>query len=248
MTESVELLALAGAGLAAGFINTLAGGGSLLTLPVLMLTGLDASVANATNRVGVLTGSLAASHAFVRSRHLDPREVARLAGPTLLGAAVGALAAALVPSDTLEPILLATLVAMALLLALRPSILAPSADELPREPTGRALAELAAAGFYAGFLQAGVGFILLAVLAGRLRHGLVRANALKVALVLPLTVVALAIFWWQGLIEWVPGLAVGLGTAAGARLGVRFAVRHSAALRWLVLAAVCALAVAVALR
>jgi uncharacterized membrane protein YfcA len=248
VTELVELLALAGAGLAAGFINTLAGGGSLLTLPALMLTGLDASVANATNRIGVLTGSLSASYAFVRSRHLEPREVLRLAGPTLLGAAAGALAAAKVPAATLEPILLATLVGMALLLALRPSILAPAPEEAPREPGPRALLELAAAGFYAGFLQAGVGFILLAVLAGRLRHNLVRANALKVALVLPLTVVALGIFWWQGLIRWAPGLTVGVAAAVGARVGVRFAVRHTAALRWLVLAAVSVLAVAVALR
>jgi uncharacterized membrane protein YfcA len=86
------------------------------------------------------------------------------------------------------------------------------------------------------------------VLAGRLRHNLVRANALKVALVLPLTVVALGIFWWQGLIRWAPGLTVGVAAAVGARVGVRFAVRHTAALRWLVLAAVSVLAVAVALR
>ncbi len=248
MTELAELLALGGAGLAAGFINTLAGGGSLLTLPALMLTGLDASVANATNRIGVLSGSLSASYSFARSRHLDPRVVARLAGPMLIGAAAGALAAAKVPSHTLEPILLATLVGMALLLALRPSILAPAPDEAPREPGPQALLELAAAGFYAGFLQAGIGFILLAVLAGRLRHDLVRANALKVALVLPLTAVAIGIFWWQGLIRWVPGLTLGLASAIGARLAVRFAVRHTAALRWLVLVAVTVLAVAVALR
>ncbi|MCB9729885.1 MAG: sulfite exporter TauE/SafE family protein [Deltaproteobacteria bacterium] len=248
MTSVGELLALGGAGLVAGFINTLAGGGSLLTLPALMLTGLDASVANATNRIGVLTGSVAASHAFVRSRQLDPRQVARLAVPTLGGAALGALAAAFVPTAALEPILLATLVVMALVLALRPSILTASPGEAPREPGPRALVELAAAGFYAGFLQAGVGFILLAVLAGRLRHDLVRANALKVALVLPLTVVALGIFWWKGLVRWGPGLTVGVATAVGARLGVGFALRYAAALRWLVLAAVIVLAVAVALR
>lgn len=248
MTELAELLALAGAGLAAGFINTLAGGGSLLTLPALMLTGLDASVANATNRVGVLGGTLSASYAFARSRHLDLRHVVRLTGPMLLGATAGALAAAKVPPDTLEPILLATLVGMALLLALRPSILTPKPDEAPREPGPRALLELAAAGFYAGFLQAGIGFILLAVLAGRLRYDLIRANALKVALVLPLTVIALGIFWWEGLIRWAPGLTIGVSAAIGARLAVRFAVRHTAALRWLVLVAVTVLAVAVALR
>jgi uncharacterized membrane protein YfcA len=248
VTDLVELLALGGAGLLAGFINTVAGGGSLLTLPALMLTGLDASVANATNRVGVFTGSLAASHAFVKARTLEPRDVARLAGPTLAGAALGALAASWVPASTLEPILLATLVVMALVLALRPAILAPSPHETPRAPGPRALLELAGAGFYAGFLQAGVGFILLAVLAGRLRHDLVRANALKVALVLPLTVVALGIFWWQDLIRWTPGLIVGAATAVGARVGVGFAMRYAAALRWLVLLAVIALAVAVALR
>lgn len=248
MPDLLHIGVLLVAGVAAGFVNTLAGGGSLLTLPALMLAGLPASVANGTNRVAILTASLTSVSAFARAGRLPVLATARLLPPTLAGAALGAWTASVTPDHVLEPVLLVTMVAVALLLALRPRLLDPAAREGERPGGWLALVYLFGAGWYGGFLQAGVGFVLLAVLAGALRYDLVRANAIKIALVLPWTVVVLAIFLAHDLVRWVPGLILGAGTALGGWLGVRFALRRTAWLRWVVLAAVTISALAIALR
>ncbi|MGM0574467.1 MAG: sulfite exporter TauE/SafE family protein [Myxococcota bacterium] len=245
-----DVALLVGSGLLAGFINTVAGGGSLLTLPALMLTGLDASVANGTNRVGILFQTGTATHAFLRSGHLPVRAAARLLLPALAGTVLGSWSASVTPDRILEPVLLSVLVGMALLMVARPALLTPPGDEeIPRRARGPgAMLQLVGAGFYAGFVQAGVGFVLLAVLAGGLRYDLVRSNGIKVALVLVLTVANLAIFVAAGQVRWIPGLVLAASAVVGALLGVRLAVRHTGALRWVVLVAVIAAAVAVALR
>lgn len=233
------------AGLGAGFINTLAGGGSLLTLPALMLVGLPADVANGTNRVGILLQSVAASVAFDREKAMlaDKRELLGFVWPTVVGAALGALSAASIPRATLKPVLLATMVGMAVLIAFRPKLLAPGPEEVALLPSQapRARWGLFATGLYGGFLQAGVGFLFLVVLAGMLRHPLATANAIKVVIVAVLTVIALTIFVVAGQVEWIPGLVCGAGAVVGGVLGVRMATRASAkALRFVVLAAVLA--------
>ena len=96
-------------------------------------------------------------------------------------------------------------------------------------------------GAYGGFLQAGIGFLLLAVIVGALRHPLARANAIKVVIVAALTVVALGIFAARGQVQWLPGLICGGGAVIGGLAGVKFATRASpAALRYVVLVAVSA--------
>ncbi|MGA0242990.1 MAG: TSUP family transporter, partial [Pseudohongiellaceae bacterium] len=92
---------------------------------------------------------------------------------------------------------------------------------------------LFAAGLYGGFVQAGVGFILLTALAGGLRYDLVRANALKMVCTLAFTLVSVAIFLIFDLIEWMPGLILAGGNMAGAYLMVKIAVRSSqSTLKW----------------
>ncbi|MFN3238962.1 MAG: TSUP family transporter, partial [Pseudomonadales bacterium] len=92
------------------------------------------------------------------------------------------------------------------------------------------------AGVYGGFVQAGVGFILIAALAGSLRYDLVRANALKVVATGVFSVVALGVFVWRDQVLWVPGLILGVGTVVGAALSVKFAVSVSqSTLKWLLL-------------
>lgn len=227
-----EVLALlAGAGVAAGFINTVAGGGSLLTLPALMLAGLPADVANGTNRVGILLQSGAAALAFDRDKQLVARGSTLWAfvWPTLLGAFLGATAASSIPRASLRPILLTTLVLMAVLIAAKPKLLAPGPSEAALHPADVPAARwwLLLTGAYGGFLQAGIGFMLLAVLSGVLRHRLAHANAIKVVIVAALTVVALAIFVIRGQVVWLPGLVCGAGAIGGSLLGVRFAQKTS---------------------
>ncbi len=252
MTEfsAWSALVLVGVGFVAGFINTLAGGGSFLTLPALMLTGLPADVANATNRVGILMQSIPATRAFDARGKLERDAVLWLAAPAIAGGVVGAQAASLVPASVLKPILLTTMVVMAASFALAPRVVAPE-EGTPVHPRARpaSLLALFGVGLYAGFLQAGMGFLVLATLGGVLRYDLVRANAVKLFIVASLTVAAFAIFLAHGLIAWAPGLAAGLGSLAGGQVAVRVAVAVGPRpLRWVVAAAVTASVFVLALR
>lgn len=219
--------ALLAAGVAAGFVNTMAGGGSLLTLPALMLLGLPANVANGTNRLAVVTQSLSGVHAFHREGKLHTPAVLSIAAPTIAGALAGAGAAAIAPAEILKPVLLGTMIVMALLMVVRSKAIAPADDEEPRAAWKHPgpIAGLFAAGLYGGFVQAGVGFVLLAVLGGLLRYDVVRANALKLVCTLLFSVPALAIFAFADQVAWIPAAILAVGTVAGSQLGVRFAVR-----------------------
>lgn len=223
-------------GVISGFINTLAGGGSMLTLPALMIMGMPADVANATNRVGVLMQSVTGVKGFADKDRLDKAAVLPVLVPTILGGLLGSLLASYLPVDWLKPILLGTMVTMALVMLLRPGTISPAEGTLPRALRDHPLAALGlfGAGVYGGFVQAGVGFILIAALAGGLRYDLVRTNALKVVCTAVFSGVALLVFAWRGQVWWVPGVALAIGSIAGAWLSVRFAINVSQnTLKWL---------------
>lgn len=228
------------AGVAAGVLNMMAGGGSMFTLPVLMLLGLPASAANATNRVAVFTQSVSGVWAYRRSGQLDQAAVLPILGPTAAGALVGSLLASRLPESLLKPILLGTMIAMATLLLLRPkTITAPIGAETKSALSPGGVVGLFIAGLYGGFIQAGVGFILLSVLGGVLRYDLVRANALKMVCTAVFGAVALVVFIQAGQVIWVPGLILAAATLVGSLIGVKIATRiPQAAIRWVVFGAV----------
>lgn len=250
MFDDISLLMLAlmmVVGIVAGFINTLAGGGSFITLPVLMMLGMPADVANGTNRVGVLVQSLAGVRGFDRHGALDRGAVVQILIPTFVGSLAGALVASFLPPAVLKPVLLVTMVAMAVLMVVRPTVVAPPAGTAPRRladaPAGYLW--LFAAGLYGGFIQAGVGFILIVALAGVLRYDLVQSNALKMACTALFSVVALGVFVIRGQVQWLPGLVLALAQVIGVQLSVRFALQVSqVVLRWVLLALVLAVCVA----
>lgn len=233
------LLVLAGLGVVAGWINTLAGGGSNLTLPMLMVLGLPPDAANATNRVGVVLQGAVAVRGFHHHGKLDTGNVWAILLPTLIGGAIGAITAALLPNVTLKPLLLGTILTMTLVILIRPSFIAPPAGTPVRSPTESRSAWLGlfVAGIYGGFVQAGVGFILLAALAGGLRYDLVRANALKMVCTLAFTSVALVIFISFGQVRWIPGLVLAVGTMIGSHLSVKFAINaKQSTIKWFLFA------------
>ncbi|MEO0322514.1 MAG: sulfite exporter TauE/SafE family protein [Myxococcota bacterium] len=251
MDDPLELLAIVVTGFVAGFVNTVAGGGSLLTLPALMLAGLPADVANGTNRVGVVLQSASGLVGFRRAGRLSLASLPALSLPTVLGAALGAwLAADVLPRHLVEPALMAALVVVALAMLFAPPQEGGDAAEARslRERPGAALG-LFVAGLYGGFVQAGVGFVLLAVLGRGLRLDLVRANALKVGLVLLFGLVALGIFVAKDQVAWGPGLLLAGATVLGAQAGVRFAIEVPArVLKRIVVACALASCAAVVLR
>lgn len=227
---------LIAAGLFGGFVNTLAGGGSMITLPALMLMGLPADVANATNRVGVLLQSLTGLKGFDSAGRLDRGAIADILVPTVIGALAGALLASFLPETLLKPILLGTMVLMALTMIVAPDVVAPPegtpVKKLRESPLG--IASLFFAGLYGGFVQAGVGFILIAAIAGALRYDLVRTNALKLLGTAVFSAVALLVFAVRGQVLWIPGLILAVGTVIGAMVSVRFAINVSQnTLKWL---------------
>jgi uncharacterized membrane protein YfcA len=235
--------ALALAGVGAGFINTIAGGGSMLTLPVLMLLGLPADLANGTNRLSIVSQSLSGVLAYRRAGKLDESAIGPVLVPTVAGALVGAIAAAHVPPPVLKQVLLGTMVAMAAVMLVRPGLVAApeqsTAKRLWASPAG--LAGLFAAGLYGGFVQAGVGFVLLAVLGGVLRYGLNRANALKLVCTLVFGAVALAVFAIADQVVWLLAALLAVYTVIGSQLGVRFALRvPQRVVRWIIFCAVVA--------
>ena len=222
-------------GFIAGIINTLAGGGSNLTLPALMLTGMPADVANATNRIGVLLQCAVGVKGFHRHGKLDTQDMVPVLLPSLLGGLIGSVAVVLIPVGVLKPLLLGTMITMALIILIFPSVIAPPEGTPIVKVKERPLAWLGLflAGIYGGFVQAGVGFILIAALAGTLRYDLVRSNALKMLCTLAFTVLSVIVFIADDLILWVPGLVLASGTMLGAQLAVKIALNISqTVLKW----------------
>jgi hypothetical protein len=221
---------LAGAGLVAGFVNTAAGAGSLLTLRALMLVGLPADLANGTNRVPVLAQSLVAARGFAKHAPMSAADVTRAAAPACVGALVGSIAATVTPERVMRFLLIGVLLGVALLglWTARPGAkraAAATAETLELRPA--TVAWLFLSGLYGGFLQAGVGLILLFALGSIAKLDLVRANGLKVATVAVFSVVATAVFIARGQVAWPQAGAMSVGAMAGAALGVRYAVRYA---------------------
>jgi hypothetical protein len=248
----VAALALgAGAGLAGGFVNTLAGGGSSIMVPVLMLGGLPADVANGTSRVPILAQCVTGAATFARAGRLERAPAFDVAPLAIVGALAGAYAATVVPNRVFEPLLVTTMVVMAAAMLLRPETLAPPPGIPPRRVLAAPATALAtlAAGFYGGLLQAGAGLVFLALLSGLLRYDLVRASALKAVVMLGYIAVTVGVFAARGRIAWVPAAAMAVGAVVGAWLGARMALGPGVRwIRWVVVAMVAVLCTWVLLR
>jgi len=212
-------------GLVAGTLNVIAGGGSMLTLPVMIFLGLPPTMANGTNRVAILIQNVGASWSFHR-RGLISREWLLLAiPPALVGAVLGTIAAVNVGELAFQRILAIVLVGAAAWTIWHPT--KPLEDGSVALPAGGKRWAYAAAffgiGVYGGFIQAGVGFVILAVtsMAGL---NLIQGNALKVATVLAFTSVALVLFAWSGKVNWAMGLALAAGNFLGGLAGVHLQI------------------------
>jgi uncharacterized protein len=228
--EWYHVLAVLGVGLAAGFINTVAGGGSSITLPMLMFLGLPANVANGTNRIAILLQSIVGVGTFKQNKVLSLNEGWRLSVPSALGALAGALAAIELSDSVMRWIITVLMVGMLLLVIFNPEAwIKHQAGEVAAKAGWSQYLIFFLIGFYGGFIQVGVGFLLLAGLVMGSGLNLVRANALKVLIVLVYTVIALAIFWANNQVHLWMGLLLGAGSMAGAWAGAHFTIRGGAA-------------------
>ncbi len=209
-------------GIVAGFLNTLAGGGSILALPVLILAGLPSPLANATNRVAILLQNIIGCGKFHRHGLLQVRPVIHITIAASMGAIAGSLLAVKISSALFDKIL-GVIFIFVLFMLLRPKRKSSATKSLP--PWLEMLIFLLV-GFYGGFVQAGVGFIFLATLNLIERYNLVQANAVKVFIIMCYTGFAVIVFAISGKILWKYGLVLAAGNMIGAWLGVHFAVRN----------------------
>ena len=243
MTTS-QVVILIALGAAAGFINTFAGGGSMLTVPFLIFLGLPANVANATNRVAILFQNIVSTRKFRQQKILDIRTDSKLLLPTALGSIAGAFIAVDIHEDLLQKIIAGLLVVMFFMVLL-------DSDSWVKNNTEKAKAKnplirfliFFGIGFYGGFIQIGVGFILLAGLVLGCGFDLLKANAIKLFIILFYTIIALGIFIYYDLVDWKTGLLLACGNMSGAWLGARLSLKWGVKfIRYILLAALAVVA------
>ena len=212
---------LVAGGLAAGVVNTLAGGGSLLTVPLLVLTGLPGTIANGSNRVGILLQNGVAAWRFRSQGIWDVRSAMLELASVAAGAVAGAFVVTQLSDRFFERAFAVTMVVL-----LVPTLRRPSAPGVRRErpPAWLRAPAFFTIGLYGGAFQAGVGILLVFALAWA-GYDLVRANGLKVAINFCFTLLAVPVFVLERKIAWPPALALAAGFAVGGELGARLAVR-----------------------
>nr|MDE0501201.1 TSUP family transporter [bacterium] len=230
------------AGFATAFINVMAGGGSAVSLMVL-LPLLGPVEANATNRVAILFANILGTSNFARKKLVPWRMSSGLIVPALIGTGAGAWVATEVSPETIRTALGVVLIGVALSVLLKPSAWLSEQVEPRLGRWGRAAAFLAI-GFYGGFIQVGVGFLLISGLVLGCGLDLVKGSAAKMFLIAVFTALAVLIFVWADQINWTVGLVMAIGNSIGAYLGTRLAMEKGARLiRWLL--AIASVAVAI---
>ena len=213
-------------GLAAGFINTLAGGGSMLTMPMLMFLGLPSATANGTNRIAIEVQNIVAVLGFKRKGVFDWKLSWQFAVPATLGAILGARIAIDLPDEVFRKVLAIVMIVVLGLILWNPTRrLRRLQTEMTPWRRAATMGGLFLAGVYGGFIQAGVGFILIATLVLGTGFDLVKINSHKVFIVACYTIVALLIFALAGAIDWRLGLILAVGNGLGGWIGSSFAVR-----------------------
>lgn len=225
VNEPLSYLVLVVAGFLAGIVNTIAGGGSFLTLPALMLFGLDPKIANGTNRVAVLFSSGAAVATFHKHGHLNRKLANRLTWPTVCGVPLGALLAIYLPAKAFEPVFGVFFLGMAVLLLFNPKKIAES-NKSPEEMNSHWIMPVFfGIGIYVGFIQAGMGILVLLAMSVLSSGDLVESNAVKNWIAFLVTLTATVVFAFYGLIDWVPGLVMAIGNLIGGVVGAKLAIK-----------------------
>jgi uncharacterized protein len=237
--ELTTLALLAGVGLVAGFVDSIAGGGGLLALPSLLLAGLDPVSALATNKLQGSFGTASATHTFWKNGLLRPSEHVAEIAMVFVGAVLGVLAVSYVPADLLRRVMPVLLVLVAGYFALSPKL---SMGKFPIFVFSFLVAPLL--GFYDGVFGPGTGSFFMLALVGFFGLGAVEATGRTKLLNFTSNIAALMMFILGGKIVWVVGLCMGVAQIVGAQIGARVAIANGArVIRPLLVLVCCAMAV-----
>jgi uncharacterized protein len=221
------------AGICCGFLNAVASSGSVVSLPVLLSIGLPAVVANATNRLPVLVGSIAATIAFARRGVIPWRYTLGTAGPVTIGAAVGALLSEWMPDHDLRAAIVgAVMIALVLILTNLKKLVSASVKG-DAKVDWKVMLLLFCVGIWTGFIVLDAGTYMLLVLVLVADFALPEANALRNVATVTATAVAMAIFASHESVQWMTGSIMAAGSIGGGLLGARLAISDQAR-RWIV--------------
>ncbi|MDO8984614.1 TSUP family transporter [Cypionkella sp.] len=222
-------LLLVCAAFVAGFVDAIAGGGGLISVPALLLSGASPIEALATNKLQGSFGAGTAVLAYARAGHVKPLDQLGMAALAAMAGGMGALVAHLMPAEVLRVIMPVVLVAVALFFAFKPGL--SDLDRVERiKPAVFTFTAVPLIAGYDGFFGPGTGsFFMLAfvMLAG---FGVLKATAHTKMLNFASNIGSLAVFAWSGAMWWGVGLAMAVGQVAGAALGARLAMRIGARL------------------
>lgn len=219
--DTLDIILLIVGGYVAGVVNAMAGGGSALTVPILVLAGVPGVAANGSNRVGILTSTFSSIVSFRNEgKTVDKATLLPIVPPALIGAAVGAFGISQLTNDRFEQVFGLIIIPVVILTVLKPKV-AVTED---RWSPFLLASVMFLVGIYSGAIQAGVGLVMLAVL-NRSGIDLITANVVKVIVNFSATLIALPVFVVLGQVRWGPAIILAIGLTIGGWMGAKFAVR-----------------------
>jgi hypothetical protein len=233
----IEVVLLIVSGVLVGFINTLAGGGSIISLSILMFLGLPANVANGTNRIAIFIQNIAAVGSFRKQKVLDHKKGFWLAIPATIGSVIGALIAVDLNEAVIEKAIAIVMLMMMIVILYKPKRWLKGKKALQgKKVTVWQMILFFIIGVYGGFLHMGVGYALLAGIVLGAGYDLVKANAIKVFIILIWSPVILLVFIFYGQVNYLYGIILSIGSAIGALIASRLAVKKGASfVRWVII-------------
>jgi uncharacterized membrane protein YfcA len=221
-----HLVLIAAVGAMAGFLNTVAGGGSLVTMPMLIFLGLPSAMANGTNRVAIMAQNIVAAANFRRKGYFDWKLGLTLAIPAAVGAIVGSNIAVSISDAVFNKVLAVVMIIVLILTLWNPQKkLKGQKETLTLKDKVIGVIVFFGVGVYGGFIQAGVGFIIIASLTLLTGYSLVMVNSLKVFVVAAYMIFSLVVFIINGKVNWLYGITLAAGNSFGAYLGSTFSVK-----------------------
>lgn len=223
MSDIISVLILFLVGAIAAFINVNAGGGSSLTLPALIFLGLDASVANGTNRVAIIFQNVSAVYSFKKEKYYELKNSLILSTISLPGAIAGAIFAIKISNEAFEKVLGIIMIVLIITMIIPQKREKNINDDL--KLNWKLFLSMIAIGFYGGFIQVGVGFMIMALLHNVLKLDLIRVNMHKVFIVFVFTIPALLVFILTDNVNWFYGLSLSVGNAFGGWWGAKLSVK-----------------------
>ena len=239
--STYEIAALIIGGIMVGFINTLAGGGSIISLSILMyVMGLPASIANGTNRIAITLQTLTASSNFKKQNVLDWKKGLKLGVPSVIGSLVGAWIAVDIQEEIFEKAMAIIMIVMLGFIFYKPQLWLKGKQELVDKKVSPWMMILFFfIGIYGGFIHVCIGYLLLMGIVLGAGYDLVKANAIKVFIVLMYVPFSLAVFMYNDLVHYKYGLILAVGNIIGAYIASKFAIEKGANfVRWVIVVVV----------